>query len=135
MNRIITYLTFNGNCAEAMKFYQNCLGGELYIQLVGETPGALTLPDIFHQYVLQASLRNGSIEMIGTDMVGEGGLRPGNSITMLMVCSTPTELNSYFRKLSVGGKIMYPAKKNLFNVRLGALQDRYGNYWLLQCGK
>jgi PhnB protein len=38
MTQINSYLTFNGNCQEAMIFYQKCLGGELTFQTVGESP-------------------------------------------------------------------------------------------------
>jgi len=32
------YLTFNGNCREAMNFYKKCLGGELTFQTIGDSP-------------------------------------------------------------------------------------------------
>jgi PhnB protein len=32
------FLLFEGNCAEAMDFYQSCLGGELTIVRLGDTP-------------------------------------------------------------------------------------------------
>ena len=31
------FLLFDGNCAEAMAFYQACLGGELTVTKVGDT--------------------------------------------------------------------------------------------------
>ena len=133
MSRIISYLSFNGNCFDAMKFYQKCLGGELRIQLVGETPEAFTLPNAFHAQVLQAELRNGSIEMVATDLVGDEGLQSGNRVSMMMVCKTKKEFNTYFKKLATGGTIIQPAKKNFWGVWFGSLQDRYGNNWLLQC--
>lgn len=118
---------------DAMKFYQKCLGGELRIQLVGETPAAFALPHSFHAHVLQAELRNGSVEMVATDLVGDEGLQPGNTVSLMMVCKTKKEFNSCFKKLATGGTIIQPAKKNFWGVWFGALKDRYGNYWLLQC--
>lgn len=38
------YLTFNGNCREAMTFYQDCLGGELCFQPLEESLLAPGLP-------------------------------------------------------------------------------------------
>lgn len=32
------FLLFEGNCAEAMEFYQSCLGGELEVTLLRDTP-------------------------------------------------------------------------------------------------
>jgi PhnB protein len=36
------YLNFNGNCADAMKFYQSVFGGELDMSSYGDTPGMVT---------------------------------------------------------------------------------------------
>ena len=36
---IDAYLSFNGNCTEAFKFYERCLGGKIEIlQTFGESP-------------------------------------------------------------------------------------------------
>ena len=32
------FLLFDGNCAEAMTFYHECLGGELRLTKLGDTP-------------------------------------------------------------------------------------------------
>ena len=34
MLNLTPFLLFNGNCAEAMTFYQSCLGGDLTLQNV-----------------------------------------------------------------------------------------------------
>ncbi|MEJ0101299.1 MAG: hypothetical protein WDO19_01540 [Bacteroidota bacterium] len=44
MPTIISYLTFNGNCREAMIFYKECLGGELSLTVAGESPVANQVP-------------------------------------------------------------------------------------------
>jgi PhnB protein len=36
MKEATPYLIFNGNCREAMTFYQSCLGGELNVMTFGE---------------------------------------------------------------------------------------------------
>jgi PhnB protein len=38
MTTINAYLTFNGNCRQAMTFYRECLGGELTLQAVKGSP-------------------------------------------------------------------------------------------------
>ena len=39
------FLLFDGNCAEAMTFYQKCLGGDLTLTKLGDTPMKATCPD------------------------------------------------------------------------------------------
>ncbi|HCR53395.1 MAG TPA: VOC family protein [Cyclobacteriaceae bacterium] len=132
MNKIVVYLTFNGNCTEAMRFYQKCLGGKLQIQRLGESPASNQLPNSLNQYVLQANLCNGSVEIIGTDLVSDEGLQRGNSVAMMLVCKSKREMNQYFKKLAIGGKVLSPVQRNFFGVWFGTLQDRYENYWLMQ---
>ena len=38
MAQLNPYLNFPGNCRLAMEFYRECLGGELFLQTVGEMP-------------------------------------------------------------------------------------------------
>ena len=38
MARLNPYLNFDNNCREAMNFYKECLGGELTLQTIGESP-------------------------------------------------------------------------------------------------
>ena len=44
MTNINAYLNFNGQCREAMTFYQQCLGGELVMQKISESPMAARVP-------------------------------------------------------------------------------------------
>jgi PhnB protein len=48
------FLLFEGNCAEAMRFYQSCLGGELEVTLVRETPMKEQAPAALHDRVAYA---------------------------------------------------------------------------------
>jgi len=38
MMNLTPFLLFDGNCAEAMTFYRSCLGGELILTKVSDTP-------------------------------------------------------------------------------------------------
>jgi PhnB protein len=58
---INTYLTFSGNCREAMTFYQKCLGGELSFQTIGEPPLSEKLPKKMKDFILNFTFSNGSL--------------------------------------------------------------------------
>jgi PhnB protein len=132
MNTTITsYLTFQGNCREAMTFYQRCLGGKLFFQTIGESPLGKKLPDDMKKYILNATLINGKLNIVASDMVPENGLLKGNSVSLLLCCSTPAEACEYFAKLSVGGRITDPLVHTFWGSWFGALVDKFGNNWLL----
>jgi hypothetical protein len=51
MLNLTPFLLFNDNCAEAMAFYQSCLGGELTITTVGDTSMKAQVPPEKHHKV------------------------------------------------------------------------------------
>lgn len=133
MSQLITYLTFNGNCRDAMDFYQQCLGGELYLQTVGDTPMADQLPEEIRGCILHALLKKGSLVLMGTDMVGDEVLIQGNSISILLECRTPSQMVRYYNKLVEDGQQTQPIEKTHWGALFGSLTDKFGHHWLLKC--
>lgn len=131
MKQIISYLTFNGNCREAMSFYRDCLGGELNFQRIGESPLAGQMPPEMSELILHASLNNDSFTLLASDMVGEEGLQRGNHISLMLQCSEEQEIRDAYEKLSAGGKRTHPLENTFWGALFGDLVDRYGNQWLL----
>jgi PhnB protein len=128
--RVTPYLRFDGNCAEAMKFYKSCFGGDLSVMTVAESQMAGKLPGVDPTHVFHASLTSGSIELLGSDMVPEG-LTRGNSTVLALQCAAEQELRTYFSKLSAGGKVNYPVDKAVWGGLYGQLVDKFGNEWML----
>jgi PhnB protein len=135
MSTINSYLTFKGNCREAMAFYQQCLGGELVFQTIGESPLSEKMPKKTQDFILHATLTNGNLVLIGSDMVPESGLTRGNAVSLLLNTRSEKELKIYYKKLSAGGQATHPLQKNFWGAIFGGLTDQFGNHWLLNCDK
>ncbi|EDM34321.1 Glyoxalase/bleomycin resistance protein/dioxygenase [Pedobacter sp. BAL39] len=133
MMQIHSYLSFNGNCREAMQFYKSCLGGELTVQTVGSGPVAEHLPQRMKDYVLHATLKQGPMMIMGSDMVGDEGLNRGNGVSMLINCSSEIELRRCYDRLSAGSRAQSPIEETAAGALFGQLTDKYGNSWLLNC--
>ncbi len=133
MNRIITYLTFNGNCREAMTFYKDCLGGDLEFQTIGESPLCEKLPPKMKKKILHATLHKEGYIIMATDLVGEEGLIKGNDVSILIECSSKKEMKTFYSKLSLGGKTIHPIDNTFGGTIFGGLKDKYNNNWLLHC--
>ncbi|MFN3404271.1 MAG: VOC family protein [Cytophagaceae bacterium] len=129
--RIHSYLTFNGNCREAMQFYKSCLGGNLVFQTVGESPLGEKLPEKMRRKILHASLSQGEMVLMGTDLTDAGNIYKGNSVSLFLTCETEKEMKVLFKKLSSGGVPSCPPTINSMGSWIGTLTDRYGNHWLL----
>jgi PhnB protein len=133
--KITSYLTFSGNCREAMTFYRECLGGELDLMTIGESPMANQMPQEMKECILHASLRKGGLTLTGSDMVGEQGLNRGNTISLMLDCESEEEIRSRYHKLAAGGNPTHPLENTFWGALFGSLTDRYGNYWLLHFGQ
>lgn len=131
--QINTYLTFNGNCREAMMFYKECLGGALTLQTVAESPLAEQMPAKMKAGILHSTLQKDSLVLMGTDMVGEQGLQKGNAVSLMLRCDSEQEMNEYYSRLSKDGTAVSPPQKTYWGALFGNLTDKFGHHWLLHC--
>lgn len=129
MALIKSYIRFNGNAKEAFEFYQACLGGELTIQTVGESQMAQYMPDKKDQ-VFHATLQKGNMFLLGSDMVGDDGLKAGNRMVLTLDCDTADEAKELFQKLSAGGKVGHELADQPWGT-IGDFQDKYGVDWFV----
>lgn len=132
MSHIIAHLTFNGNCRQAMQFYRDCLGGDLQLQELGDTPMGCKMPERMKHAILNATLTNGKLQLCGTDLPDNDGLHRGNAVTLLLHCSNETEIRRYYKKLSIGGHAAHPVEMVHGGGFTGGLTDRFGNRWVLR---
>ena len=131
MPTINAYLTFNGNCRDAMKFYQKCFNGELTLETVEGSPMESHWPKEVHKNILHSSLVSEDITILASDMVEQNGLVVGNNVTLAIVCATEQEIENYFEKLSEEGTIKYPLH-NFYNGKIGGIVDKFGISWFLK---
>ncbi len=75
------FLTFSGNCKEALTFYQTCFGGALRFDFFEGLQGYAQLP------VINGSLVSDTINIHGSDLVHNEGRILGNHIAIFMQCA------------------------------------------------
>jgi len=126
---IHAYLRFDGNAREAFAFYQSCLGGELSITTVGNSPMAQYMPDK-QDHVFHAQLQHGAMVLLGSDMVGEEGLTKGNTMVLTLECASKTEAESLFTRLSAGGAVGHPLTEQPYG-GIGDFCDKFGVDWFV----
>ena len=131
MTHITSYLTFNGNCREAMNFYKSCLGGDLIFQTIGESPLSEQMPKEMKECILHATLTRGGVMLMASDMVSNKGLIRGNSVSMVLNCSSEDEIRECYMKLSEDGEATHPIENTFWGALFGDLTDKFGNHWLL----
>ncbi len=130
MAKLFTYLTFNGNCKEAMTFYQTCLGGELTFQNLDIIQEGTGKGATVRAVIVQACLKSEKIALMGSDLVADEGIYRGNAISLLMQCDSREEVLEYYSKLQRDGVGTYPLSVNEHGNLFGGLTDRFGTHWL-----
>ena len=135
MNTITAYLTFNGNCREAMTFYKECLGGELNMQAVQDSPMAAQMPAAAQAKILHASLVSNGIEFLATDMIGPSGFAGGNNIALCLNCGSEHDTRKFFKNLADGGQVLHPLEDTFWSALFGMLTDKFGINWMFNYDK
>ncbi|MBN2891775.1 MAG: VOC family protein [Bacteroidales bacterium] len=132
MKTISQYLTYNGQCKEAMTFYKSCFGGELNLMTFGQSPLAAQIPDDKIDWVMHSNLTiDGDIFLRASDNEGSNPFILGNNISLFVECNSDEELDDLFEKLSESGKVIMPVEQQFWGSRLGMLLDKFGVNWML----
>jgi PhnB protein len=135
MTKLTPYLLFDGRCREAMEFYQSCLGGKLTMKAVKETPAKDQMQAFQQDWILNAHLDAGLMEISASDWLAldETPVR-GSTVCMYLRGGSFGELKTLFDKLSEGAKVTDPLKETFFGT-YGALNDRFGVRWMFHANK
>jgi len=132
------FLLFEGNCAEAMTFYHKCLGGELTLTKLGDTPMKDMFPKEKWNRLINAHLKNAAIEISATDWMASPAYEPkhGNTFAIFVVAEKYDELMNVFDKLADGAE--KERFQDLHDVPFGIygqFYDRYGIQWIFKGDK
>lgn len=132
MPQPIPYLSFNGNCAEAMSFYAQALQGTLeQVLRAGESPIAEHFKDT-PDVVLHArlALPGGGILMAG-DHCGAVAYEGIKGVTVTLCYDTVAEAERAFNALADGAHVAMPLQPTFWAKIWGMLHDRYGTPWII----
>ncbi|HZY35146.1 MAG TPA: VOC family protein [Mucilaginibacter sp.] len=131
MTQINAYIGFNGDCRKAMEFYRDCIGGELSVQTMAESPMAGECAPGMKNSIVHAALIKGPLTLMGTDMIGPDGYIRGNNVALCLNCRSEEEINSFYLKLSAGGKILQPLDRSFWGDLFSCFTDKFGITWML----
>ena len=131
--QLSTHLSFNGQCEEALKFYQQCLGGTIQTMMTwGESPMADQASAELRDKIIHAALRVGESTLSGGDAPPDQYEEPRGFAVTVQV-KEPAEAERVFRELSEGGKVTMPIQQTFWSARFGMLVDRFGVPWMVNC--
>jgi PhnB protein len=132
MKFVTAYLTFNGNCRDAMTFYQRCLGGDLQVTPWPNAQGKpSTDPNagIMHARIVHG----GRPILMASDTQSGDSFVAGNNFSVSLDCESVEETERFFAALGKGGTIIMPLGDVPWGARFGMLTDPFGIKWMLNC--
>jgi PhnB protein len=133
--RLNPYLSFDGKCEAAFKFYEQCLRGKIAMLMkYGDSPLARETPPQWHDRVIHATFCWGEHTLQGADALPENYCKPQGFSVMLNIDSV-AEAERIFNALSVNATVQIPLQESFWAARFGVLVDQFGTPWTINCGK
>jgi PhnB protein len=136
MSPIHAYLTFDGNAAEAMRFYEKTLGGTMQMMMtMGEAPGTEQLPPDAKKRIMHAALTYGDGMLMASDTMPGQTYEGMKGFGVALTLETVAEARRVFDAFAEGGKVSMPFEKTFWVEGFGMVTDRFGTSWLINGGK
>lgn len=127
------YLLFNGNCAEAFKFYEQTLGGKIEgIMNFAGSPAAEHAPPEWGDKVLHASMTLGDQRLMGSD-APPGNYQQPQGLSVSISLNDRDKAEQIFNALAQDGKTTMPFQKTFWAAGFGMCVDRFGIPWMVNC--
>jgi PhnB protein len=127
------YLSFDGRCEAAFRFYEQCFGGKITALMTwGDSPMGKDAPQEWATKVLHASLSVGDVLVAGGDPPPAAYVRP-QGFSVLLGLSDPLEAERIFAALAEEGTVSVPLQQTFWASRHGWVTDRFGIPWTINC--
>lgn len=125
------YLNFNGDCAEAFKFYEQTLNGTIEVlQTHGDTPICDQVPAEWRDKVMHARLNVRGQVLMGSDAPA-GQYEPPQGMFVTINVETTADGERIFNALAENGRTTLPFQKTFWSPGFGMAVDRFGIPWMV----
>jgi PhnB protein len=132
---LMPYLQFLGDCEEALLSYKDILDGRFEIVSRYDNP-AMNVPEAFKNKILHAAFYFGKYQFFASDSMPKNATDVFHpNISMSLGLEDEEQAKSIFDRLSMGGKIHVPFKKQFWGDWHGNFTDRFGIRWMVNCTK
>jgi PhnB protein len=129
--QLIAYVTFNGQCEEAFKFYAHCLNGKIDAMIPHTgTPAEQQVPPEWRGKILHARLSADGAVLMGSD---SPHYQAPQGFSVSVHVKKPEDGERIFAALAENGTVRVPIQQTFFAARFGMLVDRFGVPWMINC--
>jgi PhnB protein len=132
--KITPYLNFNGNCVEAIEFYEKAFGVKAKIMRYSDVPPTegYTVPPETENFVMHACLTNrNDYTVFLADVTPNMPTTFGNGMSISIELDNADIVKSTFDKLKEGGTVTMELQKTFWSEFFGSLVDKFGVSWMI----
>ena len=134
--KIVTSLSFQGQCREAFEFYAKVLGGRITAaHPYGQMPPGMPMSDPkYKDWLMHCWLDAGDQALMGSDMDvawAKNIDKPKNGFDVTLHTADKAEAQRWFEQLSSGGKVGMPYGETFFSPGFASFTDRFGIPWMI----
>jgi PhnB protein len=127
------YLLFNGQCAEAFKFYEQVLGGKIEAMMThAGTPAEEHVPSEWGDKIIHARMTIGDSVLMASDAPPGRYEKPGG-FSVNIGLNDVAKGERIFNQLAEGGTVQMPFGPTFWAAGFGMCVDRFGTPWMLNC--
>ena len=127
---VIPYLTFRGNCREAMSHYADVFGVEFDMMMTGSEMPDFDAPRELADHIAHCSFTVNGGEIYASDDF-TGSVRDMDGVSVMLTFPDAAEAGRVFDRLLDGGEVGMPFAETFWSPGFGALKDRFGTSWMI----
>ncbi|WP_293449985.1 VOC family protein [Planktotalea sp.] len=130
--KVTPYLTFGGNCAQALAFYAEVLGGEITMTMLFKEMSEEKMPDEMGSQIAHMTLDLGEGQLLfGSDTFEPESYNGVEGAALHVSRDSMDAAQVLFDKLRDGGSITIPLEKTSWSEGFGMCRDKFGVVWMI----
>lgn len=133
--KIVTSLSFRGECRQAFEFYAGVLGGRITAAMpYGDGPPDMPVGPQYRDWLMHCWLEVGDQAIMGADMDVDwapGIDKPKNGFDVTLHTDSAAEARRWYDALVEGGRPTMPFGETFWSPGYGGLIDRFGVPWMV----
>lgn len=132
--QLTPYLSFDGQCEAAFKFYEQHLGGKIVMMMpFGDTPACDHVPADFRHKIMHGRLIVGNAVLMGSDCTPDHPYEGIKGYSVALGLTDVADAERIFKALAEKGTVQMPLEQTFWAIRFGMVVDRFGVPWMVNC--